>query len=221
VGTTRKGYFATLNKIMATGFPYPKLELQSMNGEGVDVERMLSERDYLRENFPEMAYIQWCRVLQRKPNFVREPQVDHPDSVQLGRDRVSEAVKKQQNLERRAALMGLADAPHSGNDNSPVKAWKPSSLSQQSPVKSDGGTGAMGASSGVKPQQPQQGKREEESNKVDLSDAADPDNAPPAAVDENSPFNVEFVIVSGKGDPNPFEEKIIVEVSVWNHCYEC
>ena len=67
---------------MQTGFPFPKLEISGMDGHGVDVEKMESDKNYLKKNFPDLAYFLSCRVAQRNTKVTRKVDVDHPNSVQ-------------------------------------------------------------------------------------------------------------------------------------------
>jgi hypothetical protein len=94
VASVRHGNFDTLQKIMKTGFPYPKLESAGMNGGGPDIDRLVNEKDYLEREYPEMAYFKSCKVVQRGISVERLPSEDHPSSVQIMRPKIAEKLRK-------------------------------------------------------------------------------------------------------------------------------
>jgi hypothetical protein len=91
VATIRHGYFDTLKKIMQTGFPFPKLEISGMDGNGPDVEKLRDDKNYLKTKYPDLAYFDSCKVMQRNIHITRLISEDHPDSVQKhkGKDGIS------------------------------------------------------------------------------------------------------------------------------------
>jgi len=84
VGTIRKEGFAVLSQIEATGRPYPRLEMagQHPKAAGPNPGKMMQDPDYLKREYPSMAYWRGCRVEQRDTHISRPITVDHPDSVQ-------------------------------------------------------------------------------------------------------------------------------------------
>jgi hypothetical protein len=97
--TIRHGYFETVMKIMKTGFPYPKLEARGMDGGGPDVDKMVSEEEYLKKEYPNIAYFEWCKIMQKDIEVLRETSVDHPESVQTKRNKDGEEEEKDKSLE--------------------------------------------------------------------------------------------------------------------------
>lgn len=66
-GTVREENFDTLKSIMATGFPYPKLEMPSQHKDarGPDQGRIRRDSSYLAREYPDMAYWEQCKVVRR------------------------------------------------------------------------------------------------------------------------------------------------------------
>ena len=63
----RKENFETLKSIMATGFPYPKLEMPSLDKKagGPNQGKIRTDPSYLAREYPDMAYWQMCKVTRR------------------------------------------------------------------------------------------------------------------------------------------------------------
>lgn len=85
VGTIRKEGFDALNAIMASGKPYPRLEMhgQHPRAAGPDAGRLMREKDYLSKEYPYMEYWRGCTVTHRGVSYSRPLHIDHPNSVQL------------------------------------------------------------------------------------------------------------------------------------------
>lgn len=123
MATVRKGYFDTLYKIMETGYPYPKLEVSGI-GRGPDVEKIMNEKDYLKEKFPEMAYFKSCKVVQPITHALRKPEIDHPQSVQLKKKGNTNAGKTESEKKQRvvgkesnAAALEILEAKDDDTDD--------------------------------------------------------------------------------------------------------
>lgn len=84
VGTVRKEDFPTLQKVAASGFPYPRLEMAGQHPEasGPNRNKLETDKDYLKKEYPYMHYFQSCKVLSRNQHLVRPLSVDHPDTDQ-------------------------------------------------------------------------------------------------------------------------------------------
>jgi len=87
VATIRKEYHGVLREIMASGKPYPRLEMkgQHPDASGPDALKLMHDPDYLKTNYPFMEYWKSCAVVERNVLQVRALDVDHPDSTQRGR----------------------------------------------------------------------------------------------------------------------------------------
>lgn len=79
IGTVRRTGFNTLVNIEKTGFPYPSLEMAGLapNAGGPNQGSIRSNPNYLRENYPNMAYWRQCEVKQIGIALIRELSRDH------------------------------------------------------------------------------------------------------------------------------------------------
>lgn len=78
LGTIRRTGFNTLVNIEKTGFPYPSLEMigLSPNAHGPDQFKIRTDDNYLKENYPNLAYWTQCNI-QENIEVTRELTVDH------------------------------------------------------------------------------------------------------------------------------------------------
>lgn len=85
VGTIRKEGFAALRAIARSGKPYPKLEMpsQAAGAGGPDQNRIVADRNYLKEHYPFMEYWYSCRVEQRSIHVSRPLSVDFSEKFDI------------------------------------------------------------------------------------------------------------------------------------------
>jgi cyclophilin family peptidyl-prolyl cis-trans isomerase len=82
VGTTRKEGHEVLRSIMASGKPYPRLEMAGQHPEahGPDPGQMMTDPEYLRREYPFLEYWKHCAVVERNVKQVRSLHIDYPNS---------------------------------------------------------------------------------------------------------------------------------------------
>ena len=85
VATIRKEGFETLNKIMASGKPYPRLEMagQHPRAGGPNAGKLVNDKEYLAKEYPYIEYWRGCSITKQGLSLSRPLHVDHPDSVQM------------------------------------------------------------------------------------------------------------------------------------------
>jgi hypothetical protein len=79
IGTIRRTGFNTLVNIERTGFPYPSLEMSGLaaNAGGPNQALIRSNPNYLKENYPQMAYWSKCEIVERDIRIPRDLTRDH------------------------------------------------------------------------------------------------------------------------------------------------
>lgn len=176
---------------MDTGKPYPKLEVGSMNGKGPDLEKLQNDKSYLKDTFPEMAYFEWCRIVQKSTNVVRPTEIDHPDSKQK-RNTESTSVKEVQGTQ----VSQTKVAAKKEDDDGEEKSLEEYLLGGESRKKRLEGIDAMGLAITSKPIQIETPKP-----KVAVL---------PSGLAGATSFKVRFDLCEGSGDPIG---TIVVEVT--------
>lgn len=84
IATIRKNNFNTLKSIAEGGFPYPKMEMPGQHAAagGPIPQKIISSKNYLKENYPGIDYFQSCVISQKDVHISRPLTVDFPNENQ-------------------------------------------------------------------------------------------------------------------------------------------